>query len=313
LFILGIILGVIGLLVLIIAISYNGFARNRDGESSFGAIIGIIVGIILLLLGALFWFLSSFFTQDPGEASVLKSWSGEIVGQETAPGFHWKSPTVDVVTFDIRNQRVVFVGADPNSSGDNSGGSADGIYITVQDAQGVSANIDITVRYSIDPEAIEDIYNDYGNEENLRARLIFNDIRSVVRIAPSRFDTLELLTSRAELQQEIFELLEQKWADDGIIVDDISLQEILYPESVRNAFSDAQNAQIAVQTAQANLERATVDAQVRVAEAQAQADANALLTASLTPQVLQNKYIDAMGAGTIYVVPEGSTPFIGTR
>ncbi len=81
----------------------------------------------------------------------------------------------------MRNQRAVFVTEQSFGEGDNIGGSPDGPQITVQDAEGVTANIDIAIRYSLDPDAVIDIYSAYYNEDNLRTRLIFNDIRSVVR------------------------------------------------------------------------------------------------------------------------------------
>jgi regulator of protease activity HflC (stomatin/prohibitin superfamily) len=301
LFIIAILLLAVGVIALIAV----PIVRRLDGT-------GIVAGIIAavgLLLGFLFLFLSSFFTQDPGEASVLRSWSGETVGYEATPGWHWKSPWVDPVTFDIRNQRVVYTGADPNSQGDNSGGASDGLYITVQDAEGVSANIDITVRYSIDPEYVERIYADYGSEENLRARLIYNDIRSTVRSVPGRFSTIELLTNRDEVQQEIFEALERRWEDDGIVVEDVALQEIKYGETVTNAFAQAQEAQIAVETEQARLEAVQVSAQQKVVQAQAEADANAILNKSLTDAILQQRYLDTLkelaAGGNLVVVPEG--------
>ncbi len=266
-----------------------------------------LVSVGFILVGLLFMVLASFYRQDPGEANVLRSWTGEIVGYETTEGLHWKAPWVDNVTFDIRNQRVVYTGG--ASEGDNSGGAADGAQITVQDGDGVTANIDIAIRYSIKPDAVEDIYKQYLNEENLRSRLIFNDIRSVVRSVPGDFTTLELLTNRNEVQAAIQKALEARWEDDGIIVDDVALQEIRYPDTVQQAFAAAQEARTAVETAKANLEKAEVDAQQKVVNAQAEADANSILNASLTVEILQQRYLDTLkelaAGGNLVVVPEG--------
>jgi regulator of protease activity HflC (stomatin/prohibitin superfamily) len=265
--------------------------------------------LALFVLGALFLLLSSFFRQDVGQANVLRDWTGNIVGYETAPGLHWKAPWVDTVTFDVRNQRAVFITEQSFGEGDNIGGSPDGPQITVQDAEGVTANIDIAIRYSLDPDSVIDIYSAYYNEENLKTRLIFNDIRSVVRSVPGRFDTLEMLTDRNAVQQAILEALEARWEDDGIIVEDVALQEIRYGDSVTAAYAAAQEAQINVQTEEAKLEAARVSAQQKVVQAQAEADANAILNASLTPAILQQRYLDTLrelaAAGNLVVVPEG--------
>lgn len=319
-FILAIICTLIGIVALIVAAS-NARARvvaagDTPNGSAFRRGTNVIISraarwtaIALFFLAAIFLAFSSFFRQDVGQANVLRDWTGSIVGYETAAGLHPKAPWVDVVTFDVRNQRAVFVSEQEPGQGDNIGGAPDGPQITVQDAEGVSANIDVAIRYSLDPDAVVDIYSAYYNEENLRTRLIFNDIRSVVRSVPGRFDTLEMLTDRNSVQEAIFEALEARWADDGIIVEDVALQEIRYGEQVTNAYAAAQEAQINVQTEQAKLEAAKVSAQQKVVQAQAEADANAILAASLTPAILQQRYLDTLkelaAAGNLVVVPEG--------
>lgn len=267
------------------------------------------LAVALFFVGALFLVFSSFFRQDVGQANVLRDWTGQIVGYETQAGLHWKAPWVDTVTFDVRNQRAVFVTEQSYGEGDNIGGSPDGPQITVQDAEGVTANLDIAIRYSIDPDSVEEIYSDYFNEENLRTRLIFNDIRSVVRSVPGRFSTIEMLTDRDSVQQAIFEALERRWEDDGIIVEDVALQEIRYGEQVTAAFAAAQEAAIQVQTEQNRLEAAKVSAQQKIVQAEAEAQANAILNASLTDAILQQRYLDTLkelaAAGNLVIVPEG--------
>jgi regulator of protease activity HflC (stomatin/prohibitin superfamily) len=267
------------------------------------------VAIALFFVGVLFLVFSSFFRQDVGQANVLRDWTGAILGYETAPGLHWKAPWVDTITFDVRNQRAVFVSEQSFGEGDNIGGTPDGPQITVQDAEGVTANLDIAIRYSLDPDSVEDIYSQYLNEENLRTRLIFNDIRSVVRSVPGQFSTIDMLTDRDAVQQKILEALERRWADDGIIVEDVALQEIRYGEQVTAAFAAAQEAAIQVQTEQNRLEAAKVSAQQKVVQAQAEADANAILNASLTDAILQQRYLDTLkelaASGNLVVVPEG--------
>ena len=267
------------------------------------------VAVGLFLVGAIFLAFTSFFRQDVGQANVLRDWTGQIVGYETQAGLHWKAPWVDTVTFDVRNQRAVFVTEQEFGEGDNIGGAPDGPQITVQDAEGVTANLDIAIRYSLDPDSVIEIYSNYFNEENLRTRLIFNDIRSVVRSVPGRFSTIEMLTDRDAVQQAIFEALERRWEDDGIIVEDVALQEIRYGEQVTAAFAAAQEAAIQVQTEQNRLEAAKVSAQQKIVQAQAEAEANAILNASLTDAILQQRYLDTLrelaAAGNLVIVPEG--------
>jgi regulator of protease activity HflC (stomatin/prohibitin superfamily) len=319
-FIVSLIFLLAGVVALIVAAS-NAKARvvaagETPNGSAFRRGTNVIISraarwaaVVLFVIGAVFLVFSSFFRQDVGQANVLRDWTGAIIGSQTEPGLHWKAPWVDTVTFDVRNQRAVFVSEQSYGEGDNIGGVPDGPQITVQDAEGVTANIDIAIRYSLNPEAVEEIYSDYYNEENLRTRLIFNDIRSVVRSVPGRFTTIEMLTDRDSVQQQILEALERRWETDGIIVEDVALQEIRYGESVTAAYAAAQEAQINVQTEQARLEAVQVSAQQKIVQAQAEAEANAILNASLTDAILQQRYLDTLkelaAAGNLVIVPEG--------
>ena len=319
-FILAIIFALIGIIALIVAAS-NARARvvaagDAPNGSAFRRGTNVVISraarwaaVALFVLAAIFLAFSSFFRQDVGQANVLRDWTGNLVGYETASGLHPKAPWVDTVTFDVRNQRAVFVSEQEPGEGDNIGGAPDGPQITVQDAEGVTANIDIAIRYSLDPDSVIAIYSAYGSEDNLKTRLIFNDIRSVVRSVPGRFSTIDMLTDRNAVQQDIFDALTARWKDDGIIVEDVALQEIRYGDQVTGAYAAAQEAQINVQTEEAKLEAAKVSAQQKVVQAQAEADANAILAASLTPAILQQRYLDTLKelaqAGNLVVVPEG--------
>lgn len=303
-FVFAIIFGALALIAVIVAV----FVPREGDYGSHPRRVVLFISGGLLLVGGLFTFLSTFYGQDAGQASILRDWTGNISEEAVVTeGLHTKLPWQDAVTFDVRNQRIVYTGG--ASEGDNSGGEADGAQITVQDASGVTSNIDISVTYSIQPDAVIDIYRQYLNEDGLKTKLIFNDIRSITRSVPGSYSTIELLTDRDGVQEAIREKLEAKWAKSGIIVNDVSLQEIRLPESVKESYAKAQEAAIAVETAQSNLEKAEVDAQQKVANATAEAEANAILAASLTDSVLKQRYLDTLATlaadGNLVVVPEG--------
>lgn len=290
----------------------NGSPRYGDeAPSPIAWRVTGLVGAALAATGVLLAVFSSFYTQGPGESILQKDITGNVVGSTVGTGVHWKAPWVDTTVYNIRQQQIKFVGNNGNS--DNAGGTADGAQVTVQDADGVTSNIDVALRYSIRPDSVIDIYKQFGSEDNFKQSFIEQDIRSAVRDAPNQFHTLALLTDRVSVTNAIKSDLEARWAKFGVTIDSVSLQEIRAPKSVVQSYAEAQQAQISVQKEQAKLDAAKISAQQKVVQAEADAKANGLLTASLTPQVLQQHYIDALKAGTVYVVPQGSTPFIGTK
>jgi len=243
-----------------------------------------------------------------GMAVVEKDITGNVVGQSNSSGWHWKTPWVNTVEFSIRNQPVTFLTPQKDSQ-EGDGYRADGPQITVQDADGVSSNIDINVRYSIKADAVTKIYTEYKDEDTFKSAFIFQDIRSIVRAVPNEFSTIDLLTNRSAVEQAIQKALETRWESAGVTVDSISLQEIRPPSSVVKSYADAQQAQINVTKEQSNLDAAEVSAQQKVVQAKAEADANALLNSSLTPSILQQRYLDTLAklaqAGNL-VITDGS-------
>ena len=272
-------------------------AKDAKKVSKTAAIVTSVATLIFL-------FPSVFYSQDVGEARVLKDWTGNIVGTDTTQGAAFKAPWVNSEKYDIRNQQVVFA-----SSGESIPKDANGAQITVQDKEGVSANIDITVRYSIDPTAVQSIYERYQSQQNFVSRFIENDIRAGVRTVPAAYGTLELLNNRAKVETQIRYYLEERWANAGVLIETVSLQEIRYSDEVKGRFDAAQAQRINVETEKAKLEATKVSAEQKIVEAEAASKANAKLAESLTEPILKQRYLDTLEKvgekGNLIVVPDG--------
>lgn len=299
-FIAGIILLVIAVIAVIVAIA--------DSELRVGA-VGVAVIATLVGVGGILT--QTFYSQDTGEATVIIDASGTIAGQETTPGFHGKAPWQTVQTFNIRNQQVSFIGTGKT---DYSGGSAQGPDVTAQDAEGVSSDLDIAVRYSLTPTKVTDIYKQYRDESTFVSSYVTQTIRGAVRKVPNNYNTLDLLTKQGKLQADIQTALDQAFAGSGVTIDNVSLQGVNPPQVIKDKYAEAQQAQIEVSTEQAKLNAAKVSAQQQVVIAEAQAKANDTLAKSLTANVLQSRYIDTLksigASGNLIVVPAGSTPLV---
>lgn len=267
--------------------------------------------LVPLALAAVAFGLGCFYAQDAGDVVVLRDLGGNIAGYTSETGFHLKFPWQDCITYDIRNNVITFT---KDGTDDYMGGSATGSHVTINDASGVSADMDVQVNYSLDPSKAVDIYRDYGTQENFVKSVAAIDARSVPREVAGRFDTITMLTDRGEFTRAVQDELAEKWEGYGLTIEQVSVQEIRYPESVTSKYAEAQQALIDKEKAQNEQETAKVEAETRKIEAQGEADANAVLTQSLTPEVLQQRYIDALTqigqGGNLVVVPEGSQPLV---
>ena len=125
-----------------------------------------------------------------------------------------------------------------------------------------------------------------------------------------------MLTNRGEFTNAVEDALKKKWEPLGLSIEQISIQEIRYPDSITEAYANAQQAEVEKQKALNAQETAKVEAETKVIESQGEADANRVLNESLTAEVLQQHYIDALKeigkSGNLVVVPEGSQPIVQT-
>lgn len=271
------------------------------------------VAVVCIVFAFAFIGGSCIYTQDTGEVCVIRNLGGSLADSTSEAGFHIKMPWQDVITYDVRNNLINFYG-DTDYKVD--GGSYEGKQVSINDKSGASADIDIQVNYSLNPDSALNLYSEYGTQESFVEKYISNDVRAVTREVSGKFDTVTMLTDRSQFTKAVQDALTKKWNKIGLTVEQVSVQDVRYPKSITDSYSQAQAAEVAKQKAQNEQETAKVQAETKKIEAQGEADANAVLAQSLNDQVLQQHYIDALKdvgkEGNLVVVPNGSTPMINT-
>ena len=294
---------VIAIIVLILCLGTALYCRDGWGYTVLG--IAFVIALIASVLGCV-------YAQDIGEVKVIRNMGGAIEGTSTEAGFHFKAPWQDTVTYDIRNNVLSFMG---DSEADQfKGGSANGSAVTINDKSGTTATIDIQVNYSLDPQTAEELYANYGTQENFVKSVCAVDIRSIPREVSGQFDTISILTARGDFTSAVQDALTEKWKDYGLIVEQVSIQNVVNPDSMKDKYSEAAAAEIAKQTSLNEQEIAKVDADTKIIQANAEKEANDVLNSSLTNEVLTSKYIEALNnAEQLIVVPDGSSPIINTN
>lgn len=267
------------------------------------AIAGVVLAVLLCIPGCI-------YTQDVGDVVVLKNWGGSLAGTSVEAGFHGKAPWQDTIRYDIRNNVLSFMGASEEDTFE--GGSANGSAVTINDKGGASAQIDIQVNYSLDPGVAEQLYEDYGTQENFVKSICAVDIRAIPRQVSGQFDTISILTARGDFTNAVEEALAAKWEPYGLVVEQVSIQNVVYPDNIVQSYAAAQSAEIAKAEAINKQETAKVNAETKVIEATKQSEANKVLAESLNEEVLLQQYIETLASiganGNLIVVPsDGNT------
>lgn len=258
----------------------------------------LTAGAFVIIVAAMLGFLS-VYTQGPGDASVLVSFTGKVSGINYDQGIQLKAPWTRREKYDIRNNTISYIA---NNKEDYTGGDASGPQITVQDRDGATANIDVNIRYSIRGDSVDGIYREFKSQSTFVNTVLGNDARSTVRKVASKFSTVEMFNSRDAIKTELQKDLSERWDKLGVDLEDIYLQEVRYSEDVKAQFDSAQAARTAVERAKADQERARIEAET-----------NQIKTTALTKEVLQEKLIDAIKNGNGTYIIDTNNIAIGVK
>jgi len=283
--------------LVIAAVAWVAVAVTRK---FFIGIIGTVVGLGLILL-------STVYTQDVGEALVIKNADGTVSSVDMEAGFGVKAPWQDTISWDITGQQIVYKG---NGQSTQANEVVDGPEITVSGSDKLSSNVDAAVRYSLDARKIEQIYTDYKTQENFENRVINKDSQTVIRDSANKFATEDLPVKRADYSKAIEDNLRARWEPLGIKVDSIALQNIRIPASVQDKFTKTQEANAQIIAEQSQTKVIEEQAKQKVIEAKGEADANRIKSDSLTDKILQNNYIDALKNSKYLIAGGGSSTML---
>ncbi|GAA4808373.1 prohibitin family protein [Litoribaculum gwangyangense] len=231
----------------------------------------IITGIVLVILLA-----KSAVTIDSGEAGVLFKTFGEGVVIDEPPmgeGFHLVAPWNKVYVYEVRQQELFE-------------------KMKVLSSNGLEIQIDASAWY-------EPVYNDLGNlhqslGQNYLQRVIQPAIRSAARSVVGRYTPEQLYSSKRDaIQDEIFTETKKILEKQFVQLNEVLVRDVTLPNTIKDAIERKLKQEQESLEYEFRLVTAEKEAEKVRIEAQGKADANKILSASLTDKILQDKGIDA--------------------
>ncbi len=236
--------------------------------------IGIPVIIIVIIL--IIAFAKSAVTIGSGEAGVLyRTFGGGVVTDEPplGEGFHLIAPWNDVIVYEVRQQELFE-------------------KMKVLSSNGLEIQIDASAWY-------EPVYNDLGNlhqslGENYLQRVIQPAIRSAARSVVGRYTPEQLYSSKRDaIQDEIFVETKKILEEQYVQLNDVLVRDVTLPNTIKDAIERKLKQEQESLEYEFRLVTAAKEAEKVIIEAQGKADANRILSASLTDKILQDKGIEA--------------------
>lgn len=346
-FILAVLLLAAGITFLKVASKRRAARAAGDGLDLVGKLPKYI-GAALLVLGGFAFLPSVLYSQGAGQANVIVNFGGSVAGVDVTTGWGVKAPWQRTEEWDLRNIPATYAGSG-DSAPSYTNGVIQGNEVTVSLGR-VQPNVDIQFSYSLEPnvENLKRLYNEYRTQESFTQQVIQPVLLSSTREAPSNVRPLSadeqdedaeetpeiaqtpgVLTPvqfrgeyRDDVAAEIRRMTNLEFEDFFVVVERVELQDIRFSTQVEESLVAVEAAQQRVQEAEANLRATEIEAQAQVVQAEqgasaaiakatGEAEANRLLAASLTPEIIESRRIEALKeAGAVYVVPDGSTPFV---
>ena len=234
------------------------------------AIFGFLGFILLMVFSN-----ATFVTVDAGERGVLfRRFSGGLDKENIyQPGFHVVAPWNEMYVYEVRETQLEE-------------------EMEVLSSNGLNISVDVTARVRPDFGEIGDLHETFGRE--YLERLVRPEVRSSVRQVIGKFTPEELYsTKRDEVQTLITEELSRTLESNYVDLRAILIRDIELPDKVRTAIEEKLEAEQASLKYEYILTREQQEAERRLIEANAKADANRILNASLSDQVLRDKGIEA--------------------
>lgn len=212
----------------------------------------IPIGVILLI--GIIFLTNSCSSVPAGHTGILTTF-GKVEDRILTEGLNWKSPFQKVIKMDNRTQKKV-----------------EEFQAFSSDIQEV--NIMLAVNYSINQETAQNLYRTVGVE--YYTNIVYPRLLESTKSVFSSYTAEQLIGNRENLSNEIKELVIPDVARYGIIISDISVQDIDFTDAFTNAVEAKQVAaqdKLTAETKQAQLTmEAEQEAHRQVIKAQADAE-----------------------------------------
>ena len=171
-------------------------------------------------------------------------------------------------------------------------------------------NADVVVNWSLSPTNVVKTYQEIGDEDDVAHRILVPAVNEVMKAASAKLTAEEVLTKRIDLKNDIDASLKTRLAQYGITVQDISITNLSFSKDFSAAIEEKQIAEQQAQQAAYEAQKATQQARAEVERAKGQAQAQQLVRATLTRDILQQKAIDKWDGHFPTYMGSGMLPFL---
>ncbi|MFH2094605.1 MAG: prohibitin family protein [Bacteroidota bacterium] len=231
----------------------------------------IIVGLVIIIILVV----SSSYILQPGERAVIfrPYTTGLDKENVVGEGFHVVGPWNDFIVYDVKEQQREET-------------------MDVLDKNGLSVNVDISVRFNPMYDRIGFLHEIFGVE--YITRLVVPEVRSSVRKVMGRYSAEEIYsTKRKEVEDAIYDETKLVLNENNIQMTALLIRSINLPPDIKGAIESKLTQEQEALAYKFRLEKETSEAERKRIAAEGEAKANDIVNSSLSDKLLKMRGIEA--------------------
>lgn len=245
--------------------------RQLDVKFPKGGFMVVLLAVITIIA-----FSKSTETIKSGQAGVLyKTFGGGVVTDEPSlgEGFHIVAPWNKVFVYEVRQQEIFE-------------------KMQVLSSNGLEIQLEASAWFQPQSENLGLLHKEKG--ENYISRVIQPAIRSAARSVVGRYTPEQLYSSKRDvIQEEIFVETKKILDKQHIQLNEVLVRDVTLPVTIKSAIERKLKQEQESLEYEFRLVTAQKEAEKQIIEAKGKADANKILSASLTDKILRDKGIEA--------------------
>lgn len=228
--------------------------------------------LVLIVIFVIITFFNSFKTIPTGFVGV-KTRFGQVQDTMLNEGLNLKVPFIEkIVLMDCRTQKTEYT-----------------MEASSKDLQKIS-NFKIAINYNITNDTANKLYRSVGVD--YKSIIVEPAIQEAMKATVANYTAEELITKRNEVSEFALNKLSPKLQENGITLTSLNILDLSFSEEFDTAVEQKQIVEQETQKAQYELEKAKVENQKKIENAQADAEVMAAQNAQITDNYLRLKEIE---------------------
>lgn len=228
--------------------------------------------LVLIVIFVIITFFNSFKTIPTGFVGV-KTRFGQVQDTMLNEGLNLKVPFIEkIVLMDCRTQKTEYT-----------------MEASSKDLQKIS-NFKIAINYNITNDTANKLYRSVGVD--YKSIIVEPAIQEAMKATVANYTAEELITKRNEVSEFALNKLSPKLQENGITLTSLNILDLAFSNEFDTAVEQKQIVEQETQKAQYELEKARVENQKKIENAQADAEVMAAQNAQITDNYLKLKEIE---------------------